>query len=231
MPFLFVDYDQGAGGESFCQGLSQSAECVTLTGFTNSKSRTKINDVFGQEFLKIIPQPAVITAHTSLYDIVPSHRNTNLAQSILENVYSIRIASPTNNQLWQYLKHQQIEKVLKSQLPSGQHFVGELEMLARATSDKSWIKQVKSSMDNLTLSLLSKGIEPTEENKNKYIQEIISQRDPEPNYKFDLVIPYEDLFYNTSKIKEQIKNVFKITVLGDWLEKYNKDYNAYLSKT
>ena len=231
MPFLFIDYDQGAGGEFFCYELSQSVECVPLSGFTNRESRTKINDVFGQEFLKIVPRPDVITAHASLYDVIPSHRNTNLAQLILKNVYSIRIASPVNNDLWQYLKYQQITKVFKSQLPSGKHFVGEIEMLSRATSDKSWIKQVKSSMDNLTVLLLSRNIDPTEENKNKFIQEIIANRDPEPNYNFDLVIPYEDLFYNTSKIKEQIKSIFEITVVGDWLEKYKKDYDAYLVKT
>ena len=86
-------------------------------------------------------------------------------------------------------------------------------------------------MDNLTVLLLSRNIDPTEENKNKFIQEIIANRDPEPNYNFDLVIPYEDLFYNTSKIKEQIKSIFEITVVGDWLEKYKKDYDAYLVKT
>ena len=231
MPFLFVDYDQGAGGESFCHGLSQSAECVTLSGFRNSKNRTKINDIFGQEFLKTIPKPTSIDDNTTLYNLVPSHRNTHLAQSILKNVYSIRIANPTNEALWQYLKYQQIEKVFKSQSPSSQHFVGEIEMLTRGTLNKDWVKKVKSNMDYLTLRLLSKGIEPTDHNKEQYMQELISIREPEPDYEYNLIIPYEDLFYNVDAIKEQIKSIFGIIVIGDWLEKYKKDYDAYLAKT
>jgi hypothetical protein len=231
MSFLFVDYDQGAGGEFFCHGLSQSPECVPLTGFQNSKNRTKINDVFGQEFLKIIPQPIVIASDSNLYHLVPSHRNTNLAYKILDNVFSIRIANPRDDDLGQYITYLRIEKVFNSPLPSGSHFIGELEMLARTTPNKNWIKQVKSNMDNLTLILLSKEIEPTNDNKEKYIQELTSIKDPEPNSKFDLIVPYEDLLYNTNKIKEEIKNTFNITVVGDWLEKYKKDYNAYLAKT
>lgn len=231
MPFLFVDYDQGAGGEFFCHGLSQSAECILLDGFQNSKNRTKVNDLFGQEFLKTTPKPTIIEDNTNLYNLVPSHRNTKLAHSMLKNVHSIRIANPENNELWQYLKYQQVIKVLNSPMPSGAHFVGEIEMLARAAPTKDWIKQVKSDMDNLTLILLSKGIEPTKDNKEKYMQELTSIKDPEPDYSFDLVIPYENLFYNTNKIKEQIKDIFRITVVGDWLEKYKKDYDAYLAKT
>ena len=230
MPFLFVDYDQGAGGESFCHGLSQSAECVPLSGFKNSKNRTKINDVFGQEFLKSIPQPTIVTDATNLYNLVPSHRNTTLAYSTLKNVYSIRIANPIDENLWQYLKHQQITKVFRSTLPSGSHFIGEVEMLARGTPNRDWIKKVKSNMDNLSLLLLSMGIDPTEENKDNYIQKAIAIKPPEPDCEFDLIIPYEDLFYDTHKIKEQIKEVFNINIVGNWLEKYKKDYDTYLAK-
>ena len=231
MPFLFVDYDQGAGGEYFCHGLSQSLECVPLTGFHNSKNRTKVNDLFGQEFLKTIPQPTIINDSDILYNIVPSHRNTHLAELILKNVHSIRIANPINEDLWQYLKYQQIEKVFKSQSPSSQHFIGEVAMLTRGTLNKDWVKKVKPNMDYITLRLLSNGLEPTADNKENYMQELISVKDPEPEYKFNLIIPYEDLFYNIDKIKEQIKNTFNITVVGNWLEKYKKDYDAYLAKT
>ena len=215
MSFLFVDYDQGAGCEFFCHGLSQSPECVPLTGFQNSKNRTKINDVFGQEFLKIVPRPNIIPDNTHLYNVVPSHRNTNLAKALLKNVCSIRISNPDNNELWQYLKYQQVTKVFNSPLPSKKHFVGELEMLARTTSNKDWIKQVKSNMDNLTLVLLSRGITPTEDNKIKFIQEVTANIEPEPNCSFNLVIPYQDLFYDTNKIKKEVKNTFNITVVGD----------------
>jgi hypothetical protein len=60
---------------------------------------------------------------------------------------------------------------------------------------------------------------------------VVSARESEPICNFDLVIPYQDLFYNTNKIKEKIRDIFSITVVGDWLEKYKKDYDAYLAKT
>ena len=55
MPWLFVDYDQGAGGEAFCLKLSQSPQCKTLRGEKFPNGRTKVYDEFDQEWLKIVP--------------------------------------------------------------------------------------------------------------------------------------------------------------------------------
>ena len=52
MPFLFVDYDSGAGGEFFCEQLSQSKQCIKLTSKKYESGRTKVFDRFDQEFLK-----------------------------------------------------------------------------------------------------------------------------------------------------------------------------------
>jgi hypothetical protein len=227
MPFLFVDYDQGAGGEYFCANLSRSQQCNKLNSISFSNGRTKVIDVFHQEFLKNTPMPKYVSSHPTLYDVVPSHRSLQLATELLGKIFSIRIANPSDDQYWKYLKTQQIKKTQLSPPPSGAHFIGELEMLSRSTDNKDWIKKVKQGMDGASIILISKGIEPTEENKQKWLNDLTSTRQDEPLFNYDLIIPYEDLFINTNRIKQQIKEVFNIDILDNWLEKYKLDYDNY----
>lgn len=231
MPFLFVDYDQGAGGEYFCAKLSHSVQCRKLDSITFQNTRTKIVDLFGQEFLKTIPQPKYLEAHPTLFDLVPTHRTSLLAKELLGNINSIRISNPTDESLWQYLKHQQITKTKLAPMPTDAHFVGEVNMLMRGNSNNDWVRRVRRNMDGLSLILLSKGIEPTEESKKTYIDQLMSFKEPEPDFEYDLIIPYEDLFYNTEQIKINLKNIFKISIDDNWLDKYKQDYDAYCSKT
>ena len=106
MPFLFVDYDPGAGGEKFCAELSSSDQCEKLTYETYSNGRTKIHDVYSQEFLK--PNPSTnlkIPPPSEKYLIVPTHRHTALAKKMLKDIRSIRIQYPTQEYYFDYLKH------------------------------------------------------------------------------------------------------------------------------
>jgi hypothetical protein len=231
MPFLFVDYDQGAGGEYFCAKLSHSIQCRKLDSITFQNTRTKIVDLFGQEFLKTIPQPKYLEAHPTLFDLVPTHRTSLLAKELLGNINSIRIANPIDESLWQYLKHQQITKTKLAPMPTDAHFIGEVNTLMRSSSNNDWVRRVQRNMDGLSLILLSKGIEPTEESKKTYIDQLMSFKEPEPDFEYDLIIPYEDLFYNTEQIKINLKNIFKISIDDNWLDKYKQDYDAYCSKT
>ena len=71
MPFLFVDYDQGAGGEFFCESLSQSKQCVKLTSEKYKSERTKVFDQFDQEFLKPnAPQPKFLQSTVDLLSLI-----------------------------------------------------------------------------------------------------------------------------------------------------------------
>jgi hypothetical protein len=230
MPFLFVDYDQGAGGEYFCAKLSHSVQCRKLDSITFQNTRTKIVDLFGQEFIKTIPQPKYLEAHSTLFDLVPAHRTSALAKELLGNINSIRIANPIDERLWQYLKHQQITKTKLAPMPTDAHFIGEVKMLMRGNSNNDWVRRVRRNMDGLSLILLSKGIEPTEESKKTYIEQLISFKEPEPDFEYDLIIPYEDLFYNTEQIKINLKNIFNISINDNWLDKYKQDYDAYCTK-
>jgi hypothetical protein len=106
MPFLFVDYEQGAGGERFCAGLSNSPQCETLDFVRYDNGRTKVKDLFEQEFLKTQPNITAVKSHPALYTIVPTHRHTDLAKQLLEDVNTIRIQSPVDDAIFQSVKQQ-----------------------------------------------------------------------------------------------------------------------------
>jgi len=231
MTFLFVDYDQGVGGEFFCANLSQSLQCVKLK-CNEYNNRTKVIDIFNQEFLKPEPEIIIKKSKSELYDIVPTHRHTDLAKEKLENVKSIRIANPLDIKMWHFIKHQQINKVLLSKEPTGSYFLGMLKILAKSSGNKNWIKHVNSNMDVLTLTLISQSIDPTEENKNIYIQKLINRPPlPDPMVSYDLIIPYEDLIYKSKTIAEQIEQTFNIKITSNWLDTFKINYEAYLATT
>jgi hypothetical protein len=231
MPFLFVDYDQGAGGEFFCENLSQSKQCVKLTSKKYNNGRTKVFDKFDQEFLKPnAPQPKILPADDILYDIVPTHRLCELARRLLGDIQTIRIASPNvNDTLWAFLKDQKKYKVLLSQL-APELFLGEIKMLSRTATNPNFLKQVHSKMDWLEIKLISLNTPNTNENRDYFISKLLSL-EPESNFDYDLVIPYSDLFFNVDNVKQDIFNTFGIEITGPWLETYRQNYEAWLLQT
>lgn len=227
MPFLFVDYDQGAGGEFFCSQLSLSPQCVPLQVERFATGRSKVLDRFGQEFLKADPAPEHVPAHPDLFELVPMHRGRHLVTTMYDPVYSIRISNPdSRSDLWQYLQHNRLKKVLLAPQPSGRYFIGELDVLIRKTRNRDFVRHVNPSMDNLTLQMLADRIEPTPENRQQYLDKIMQQVE-EPVADYSLIIPYEKLFYDTAWIQRMIKQVFGIDILTPWLETYRREYEAY----
>lgn len=220
MPFLFVDYSQGAGGERFCAGLSQSAECEPLQFERYENGRTKVLDVFRQEFLKPGPKPNCSVRSGDRYTLVPCHGHTALAQDLLGPIRSIRIALPKDEDLYQHIKDQQIQKVMLTQEPTPKYFFGLVRILQEDCVDPDFVKHVRYGMRSVDIILLSQGIEPTQENVDAHLAWLRSTRDPEPDYNYDLIIPYEDLAHHPDQVREQIQDTFGITVVGNWLETY-----------
>jgi hypothetical protein len=227
MPFLFVDYDQGAGGEYFCANLSNSPECVTLDATEYATGRTKIRDRFDNEFLKFTPNPIAIQSHPTLYDVVPTHRFTDMATKLLHNVQSIRIKNPVDQSLWLFLKDQQVKKVLLAVEPSDKYFVGFVRLLYQQTQNKDFLKKVKRDMNNITLLLMSENIEPSDNNINRYIRKQYTQHWSEPEVDYDLVISYEDLLFDVAKVQADLLKTFNISTCGNWLYQYKKNYDAW----
>jgi len=227
MPFLFVDYDQGAGGEFFCSQLSLSPQCVPLQVERYNTGRSKVHDRFGQEFLKAVPRPEYQEPNPDKFDLVPMHRCWDLATNMYGRIHSIRISNPAeDSELWQYLQHNRLQKVLLVPQPEGKYFLGELDILIRKTNNTDFVRRVHKDMDNLTLQMLADNIEPTEENKKQYLKQIMKQI-PEPHCDYDLIIPYEKLFFDTAWITQQIRRVFGIDIVTPWLETYRQNYEAY----
>lgn len=220
MPFLFVDYSQGAGGERFCAGLSQSPGCEPLQFVRYPNGRTKVLDVFRQEFLKPRPRPDLSVRAGDQYTLVPCHGHTALAQDLLGPLRSIRIALPQDQDLYQHIKDQQIRKVLLTQEPTPEYFFGLVRILQEDCLDPDFVKHVRYDMRTVDIILLSQGLKPTQENIDTYLEWIRSTRDPEPDYAYDLIIAYEDLAHRPDLAREQIQDTFGITVVGDWLQSY-----------
>ena len=227
MPFLFVDYDQGAGGEYFCSQLSLSPQCVPLEVERFDTGRSKVRDRFGQEFLKADPSPEYQEPNLENFELVPMHRGWDLATGMYGRIHSIRISNPAqDSELWKYLQHNRLKKVLLAPQPEGKYFLGELDVLIRKTNNRDFVRRVHKDMNNLTLQMLADNIEPSEQNQKLYLEKIMRQV-PEPRAKYDLVIPYEKLFYDTAWIVQQIKQVFDIDILTPWLETYRREYETY----
>ena len=220
MPFLFVDYDQGAGGERFCAGLRLSPECETLRYQQFGNGRTKVHDVFSQEFLNLTPKIEIKQSHPELYTIVPTHRHVDLAKSLLDDVYSIRIQQPRDEDLRQYMIEQQIKKVLLTREPTPEYFFGYLKILSNSAVDKDFVRKVKYNMLTVELILLSQNIDPTTDAVETYLHEIRNNKPAEPDQDYELVIPYENLIHNPDQVCAELHNIFGITVIGDWLASY-----------
>ena len=222
MPFLFVDYDQGAGGERFCAGLSESPECESLRYHQFENGRTKVHDIFQQEFLKTNPNPEIDikNSHPELYTIVPTHRHTDLARSLLKDVHSIRIKPPEDKQLYQHMIEQQIKKVLMTREPTTEYFFGLLKILSNSACDKDFVRKVKYHMLTVEIMLLSQQIDPTPDAVEKYLHQVRTDVEIEPDQHYDLVIPYEQLAHNPEQVKQTLDQKFGITVVGNWLESY-----------
>lgn len=233
MPFLFVDYDHGAGGEYFCSCLSQSPESEILKFSKFESGRTKVQDVFGQEFLKPIPNLNInIPLVGPKYTIVPSHRHTLLAKKIIKDIKTIRIQYPVEETYFKFLKHQQITKVLLTTEPTNDYFVGFLKILTQRYNNTNFLSKVRRSMDNLSLTLLAQGIEPTDENRQHYLNELIIFKPRiEPDFNYDLTIAYETLFNNPDLIINNLQQQFGINIDVVLLTKYRDDFDLYQTHT
>ena len=221
MPFLFVDYDQGASGEKFCARISESPQCEQLRYQKFANGRTKVHDVFEQEFLKPAPKIEIKKSHTDLYTVVPTHRYTDLARSLLDHVHSIRIQCPRDKELHQHMIEQQIKKVLLTREPTPEYFFGLLKILSRSAVDQDFVRKVKYNMLTVEIILLSQKIDPTPDAVEQYLNKIRNTKEAEPDQHYDLVVPYEHLIYDPAQVCSALYDTFGIVVTEDRLASYD----------
>jgi hypothetical protein len=142
---------------------------------------------------------------------------------MLDDVKSLRIQNPHDEQLWKYLKNQQLTKVLLVKEPIGDMFVGQVKILARTAKNPNFLKMINYQMDNLSLILTAENIDPTEENRQKAI-EMLYIREPEPATEYNLTIAYEQLIQEPTQVRAMILNTFGIDVDIDQLSVYKTNY-------
>ena len=229
MPFLFVDYDHGAGGEYFCSCLSKAPQVEPLEFERFDSGRTKIQDVFAQEFLKEQPNPNLaITADKEQYTLVPSHRRTDLAAQLLPAVYSIRIQRPVDALYYQFFRQQQMQKVLLVSEPTDGYFLGFVKILSQKYNTTAFLSKINRNMDNLSLTLLAQGIEPTDHNRQHYLAELqIFKPRLEPDFQYNLNIAYEKLFQDPTGVADDVKKCFGIDVDPVLLHKYRDNFELH----
>jgi len=225
MSFILVDYDHGCGGEYFSYALSKSPQCHELKRKTLNK-RTKVLDVFGQEFLKINPKIKTIPPLDEKHIIVPNHQKTLLAQSLLGDCKSIRIQYPTQMQYHLYVVRCIEEKVLNSKQFGIREWSGYIKL--QFENNKELLKKINLSMDNFDILLVSEGIEPTKENKQKWIAELLENfPHEEPDCCYDVVIEFRELIEDIDSIVKKIKDKLKIDIDRELLTKYEKEYQSF----
>ena len=120
--------------------------------------------------------------------------------------------------------------------PTDSYFFGTLKNLAQKYNNTNFLARVKRTMDNLSLTLLAQSIEPTDENRQSYLNNNFkyylsdSTEVPdraEPEFEYDLTVAYETLFTDPESIVDRLQQQFGITVDADLLKKYRKDFDLY----
>jgi hypothetical protein len=213
MPWLFVDYDPGAGGERFCAKLSSSPQCKSANFELFPNGRTKINDDFGQEWLKIkLVNPFFLESDPNLFCVVPIHRTTELAEKTLGKISSIRIQNPTEINMIKKFKNDLINKVYLTTEPNSRYFLGLIKLLLNDCVDSNALLRLKYGTPTIDVYLTARGWELNDENRKKFIDEVVNTTLPEPNYKYDLIIKYEDLINNFNGVAQKIYEKFGIEI-------------------
>lgn len=228
MPWLLVDYDPGAGGESFCAELSKSPGCIPLDFVVTDSQRTKVFDRFNQGWLIPHNTPAALDADPELWEIIPGHRCTDRAKETLQNCYSVRIQRPKDPTLWEYMVKQLETKVWLARESTQQHFQGTINHLYNLTGNNDVLEKTSIADDFLSLWLVAFGIEPNQTNRKIYLENFKNDHVAEPTSDFDLCIPYEDLFFNHDQVANNIQTTFGISIDQNWLCKYTQGFESFL---
>ena len=213
MSLLIVDFDRGSGGEWLSKTISQSEQCHQLKSIRTNTNRTKVYDIFDQELLKLKVDWDIILSRinqvkeSDKFYVAASHRNTSCAFKRMPFAKTLRVAMPYDQKFLTYIRCLDVLKTKLSAEPNKEYLIGLLKNLVNNTNNKSFLSKVRSHHDNLTITLLSRNIEPTYENRLLEIQRLLSiPRESEPEFNYDCVIRYSDLITNHDIVEEQLYN-------------------------
>jgi hypothetical protein len=226
MSFLVIDYDQGCGGEYFTTICSSAPQCRSLE-HRKIGTRTRVLDIFKNEFLKPNPKIQNIPKLSDLHEVIPTHRHTTTIKELLLDVLSIRITYPNEMNHHLFVIQNIIDKVL---FAPQFDILDQIEFIRILTNEhnRDNFKKVKPNMQNIDIILISLGLDINEQNKKNYIKRMIDRYPrSEPNIEYDLIVNYRDLVENTTEVVKQIKSRFDIDVPYDLFKTYEKNYAEF----
>lgn len=112
-------------------------------------------------------------------------------------------------------------------LPSAEYFFGELKILQSTATNPKAVASCRKDMDYATLFLISQEIEPTIENKVKFVQQRFDKIMPDPIFEYDLILHFEDLIFNRQCVIDKINDTFDLELPANTLQRFQDDYFEY----
>ena len=127
---------------------------------------------------------------------------------------------PVDDHLYQHIVNQRINKVFLTHEPTPEYFIGLLKNIVADVGNTDFIKKINNKMTTMEILMISQGIEVTPANIELWLDKIRNNRRPEPDFNYDMVVPYENLVYKPDHVVAQLKSKFGIDMSGDWLSSY-----------
>ena len=204
--FLVIDYDQGCGGEKLCADLSKFEPCVKLKS-KKFATQTKVDDLFANEFLRKSPDTnkIIIPQITKKVNLIPTHRHTNLLESLLPNLTSVRVQWPKDPYFINKAVAKMVDKVFLNKINDPAVLVGHVKQIVDDHSLKMPLK-ISGNKFILDYYLEAKGMSCSTSNRMKFIQNLLEPR-VEPTFKYDYTIPYEYFYTNHNFVLETFHKI------------------------
>lgn len=209
--FIFVCYENGAGGENLCRRISDLPGCHTLK-YHKERKRTQVDDVFAKALIsratdqyarenlgKEIHIPKIIN-DSDLCHVVPSHISPDVLKKFYPNDLYVVINSPTDQYWLRKLNLRKYRYYFLSRPPSFRARVGEYEQYSPLKNTDHIKQLLSSSMTILQIRCLSKNLPLTKQNYKKYFKNLLLDSHEYRLYYTDdvntVTIEFKDIYKN-----------------------------------
>ena len=222
--FIFVCYQQGAGGESLSVEISKLKKCNTLN-YTKLGPRTWSYDYFDKLFLtypdkKWKDKIKLDKKANKFYYVIPSHYTPDSIKEVFPNDIFVVITSPQTTEGIESLKERIFQHVWLTKHNSLQERIGYYIHETGKKPNRNHLKKLNQDLLNGEINCIIQNIKPTLTNMKelfkKHIVEKLVIKTKQFNYinyineKNIFTISYEDL--QITNKKENLFNNLKMSI-------------------